>query len=75
MAEAKLHDKQFHAGKNRQIDNKRPNAKAVRDEIIKKAWRARRSVALVPYSAAVPNGYWSSVLNINEAILLDPENH
>ena len=71
MSEAKLHDKQFDADKNRQIDNQRPNAKAVRDEIIKKAWGARRSVALVPYSAAVPNGYWSSVLNINEAILLD----
>jgi hypothetical protein len=50
---------------NHQIDTQRPNAKAVRDEIIRKASRAGLGVALVPYSATVPNGYWLSALNIN----------
>jgi hypothetical protein len=65
MSAAKLHDKQFYARENRRIDNQRPSAKAVRDEIIRKAWRAGLSVALVPYSATVQNGYWLSALTIN----------
>jgi hypothetical protein len=65
MSEARLDEKQFYGRKNRRVDSQRSNAKAVRDEIIKKAWRAGLSVALVPYTATVKNGYWLSALTIN----------
>jgi hypothetical protein len=45
-----------------------PSANEVRDDIVRKAWRAGCSVGLVPYTAAVNAGYWSTALNINGSL-------